>query len=82
MAEAILAADISVIVDADPRIGPLAAHISKLSNVSSDSEERREMLRPTFEGTRLRRFCVCRRAGEYGPIDVARRLGSPCANRL
>jgi LacI family transcriptional regulator len=39
MAEAILAADIpTVIVDADPRIGPLADSISRLSNVSSDSE--------------------------------------------
>jgi LacI family transcriptional regulator len=39
MAEAILAADIpTVIVDADPRIGALAADLAKLSNVSSDSE--------------------------------------------
>ena len=39
MAKAILDAGIpSVIVDADPRIGPLAADMAKLSNVSSDSE--------------------------------------------
>jgi len=39
MAEAILAADVpTIVVDADPRIGPAAADLSRFSNVSSDSE--------------------------------------------